>query len=170
MKIQTYGPVSGLFEPQLSKWLLKAEATIPLKVCSAGPSLQAMLDAWDGQADLLRLVACQFGDTTATRLLISASDNHSFKAWCENLLGHARWGCCLSETIAIEYAPRGYALSTQLHEGLHLFGVDECYNEANPSQAKPACDNERCLMRYGSSHLEVCSSVLEQLRMHASRP
>jgi len=145
------------------KFLLKqAGADVDVTFGQPGIELENYLRSWDGQGDLLGQLTEYIPDTSATRLLLCVPQDHPFMRWCKTKANHADWGCCISEFIAVEYAPSKNRLVTQLHESLHLFGVDECYDEYS-LQPKNTCDLTECLMRYGSHSPAACTSVLQQL-------
>ncbi|MCS5594093.1 MAG: hypothetical protein NZ730_06080 [Porticoccaceae bacterium] len=51
---------------------------------------------------------------------------------------YAEWGCSWqSHKVSVDYAPVEWRLVNQLHETLHLLGVDDCYNNAEPGEGKP---------------------------------
>jgi hypothetical protein len=68
-----------------------------------------------------------------------------------------------SDKISIDYAPSRARLINQVHETLHLFGVDDCY-DTESKDPKDTCNNKLCLMRYGNNEREICDSVRQQLR------
>ncbi|MEH6616516.1 MAG: hypothetical protein V7699_01610 [Porticoccus sp.] len=130
----------------------------------AGEGLRGLLESWDGQKDLLDMFLVYINcEIEGHRLFISAASDDKYKNYCLTLVSHAMWGCCISEAIAIDYSEPKSRLVNQLHETLHLFGVDDCYNLPgfNP---KSSCDDSACVMRHGSSSVGVCSSVIEQLQ------
>ena len=75
-----------------------------------------------------------------------------------------KWGVSwVSLKISIDHAPSEARLINQVHETLHLFGVDDCYDEKS-KDPKDTCNNKLCLMRYGNNEREICDSVRQQLR------
>lgn len=166
MLILTYetipGRISEDYRNALSQVLSASGSDHTVEFREADEELAGKLEGWKETESLLSLFAEYAEDTTNTRLLIAAPNQGKFKNHCLSEASHAQWGCCLSETIAVEYSPDENALETQLHESLHLFGVDECYEEST-LQPKPSCLNTRCVMRYGVQSTEVCQSVQQQL-------
>lgn len=166
MKIITYETIEGVIEPEwhrlISSFLGQA-GLMDLEISPASHELKDLLINWNGKDDLLWVFACHVGDTTHTRLFISSPNQKKYKNYCKYQVGHAEWGCCLGGTVALDYSPAKYRLTNQLHEALHLFGVDDCYDQ---STQKPldSCKEPDCLMRYGVQSTKICSSVLSQLR------
>jgi hypothetical protein len=163
MKLITFGRVHAEFEESLRAVLHHANSSERLWLEASEGALRKFLASWHGQGhflcDLLEFVP----DITSTRLLLSVRVSSAIGSWCRQQLPHAEWGCCISETVAVEYAPDGYRLVTQLHEALHLLGVDECYDPASLGP-KDTCSLATCLMRYGVQSTEVCRNVYAQLR------
>ena len=125
--------------------------------------LKRKLATWNGSESILVLFAEHMVDASETRMLISATDSEVFKEHCLLEAGNVKWGCCLGgEVIAVEYAPYLFRKYVQLHEALHLFGADECYNEET-TITKPSCDTDSCVMRYEPKSIKVCSVVKKQL-------
>jgi hypothetical protein len=169
MKVITYEQeksiISERFYSEINQILKMALPNYVLSFIKADENFKQSLEAWDGKSCLISLTMNHYRDTTAIRFLFSASESSKFKKYCIAEAGHAAWGCCLSKTIAVSYAPKQNELVTQVHESLHLFGVEECYEEyIQGFPPKNSCNNEQCVMRYGSNSIEVCESVLEQLR------
>jgi hypothetical protein len=167
MKIFTFesgdGRLASGLNSHLSRLLAKATPPISISVERADSGLAAVLMSWNGIDNLeLRLVD-HFQDTSNIRVLVSASDCERFRSYCLTKASQAKWGCCLIGLVAVEYAPAPAQLATQLHESLHLFKVDECYDE-HSLEPKPECTNRKCLMRYGIISTEVCSSVIKQIQ------
>jgi len=166
MRIITYqtegGEIDSSYGEILQRILDSSDAEIELKFESAGHKLEDLFNSWDGKSNLIYELIDLFPDSTNIRILISTTSTSKFANYCKSELGHAAWGCCLGGFVAVEYSPDA-RLTTQLHESLHLFGVEECYDE---STLKPleSCTNDRCLMRYGVRSNSVCSSVCSQLR------
>ncbi len=85
-------------------------------------------------------------------------------ARCESLL--AQWGyCCLGLSVL-------YKLDNKWilwHEALHLFGVNDCYDNDNP-QGPTICELPHCLMQYAPSDATIgaepflCSRTIKALR------
>lgn len=163
MKIFTYESSTNLisksYATSLKSILKTAVPNISINIQPADSNLSSILNNWNGHDDLL---TDYFESTTDTRILLCTTKNSKYYNWCIQQLMHAKWGCSISEFLAIEYAPEPNKLTTQLHESLHLFGVDDCYKENNQSP-KTSCLNESCFMRYGNNSKTVCDSVLTQL-------
>jgi hypothetical protein len=159
---------SNLFYEAIGKICQLANIS-PIIFESASVNFKQTVDAWSGEEELLWLVAEAIGDTSNTRVVISVSPREEkFKNHCMQEAGHAAWGCCLGGVVAVNYAPQQHALVTQVHESLHLLGVEDCYEEhISGFPSKSLCTNEQCVMRYGSNSTEVCESVLEQIRQNA---
>ncbi len=76
-----------------------------------------------------------------------------------------QWGVSWPEDkISFDYAPEDSRLMNQLHETLHLFGVDDCYEDRAGYPAKVTCSNSLCFMRYGNNTSQVCAHVREQIK------
>lgn len=166
MKIITYQTEAGSISPDWNFSLNEILASAGIKSVQIEPAsngLREALDHWNGLEDLLHILNDHEPDTTNIRLFISASNDSKYREYCLRQLGHAAWGCCLSETIAIEYAPANARLTTQLHETLHLFGVGECYDERTQTPLA-SCQHQNCIMRYGVVSTQVCSNVIAQLK------
>ena len=163
----TYGKAHREFHERLGQILEAASPHLKIRIEPLPPELCRILDEWKGDTDLAVTVAEAAGDTSGIRLLCSVAIASKFARWSVAVLPDAEWGCTHAGFLAIEYAPETNALVTQLHETLHCLGVDECYDEAT-RQPKANCADEECLMRYGSSGLAVCESVLLQLKEYAS--
>jgi hypothetical protein len=168
MKIITYdqeqNKITEGFYSAIREILKISAPDYVLSIEKAGDEFNAALSAWDGKACLLSLIMDFYPDTTSTRFLLSTPSGSKFEKYCIREAGHAAWGCCLSNAVAINYAPKKNSLVTQVHEFLHLLGVEECYEGAiRGHPPKSSCNNERCVMRYGSSSTEVCSSVIKQI-------
>ncbi len=163
MKIVTFGKIHSDFEKSLREILQRANCHEPVWLEPVDCDLEKFLSDWTGQGDLLYEVTKFVPDTTSTRLLLTVPWTSAVGFSCRREEPTAEWGCCISEAIAVEYAPPGYRLATQLHEALHLFGIDECYD---PASLKPVstCSLASCLMRYGAQSTEVCPYVNLQLR------
>ena len=102
------------------------------------------------------------------RLLVDVSSATSalkdkIKSWGRNPV--ADWGFSLPP-IVFNYAPLEFRTRNLVHESLHCFQVDDCYDEFLKS--KSSCDNTNCIMRYGQSavSIEICSSVESQLKVY----
>jgi hypothetical protein len=80
-------------------------------------------------------------------------------------VSHAGWGFCSDAFLAFNYAPPECRIRNLVHESLHLFSVNDCYDE-NTGKPVSSCDNPKCIMRYGQSavSIEICSSVKFQLK------
>lgn len=166
MKILTYETQENSILPEWSdniQNILKQAGVYDLEITSVSKQLQGVLNRWNGIDDLLTLFAEHVPDNTDTRLFISAPNQPNYRDYCIKQAGHAKWGCCLSQAIAIEYAPLNSKLTTQIHETLHLFGVGECYDESTLIP-KDSCTEPKCLMRYGTQSIKVCKNVLMQLQ------
>ncbi|WP_296697980.1 hypothetical protein [Thiocapsa sp. UBA6158] len=163
MNIIAYGNPHPEFQDHLNSLLNQAGRASEVCVEEMDPEFTALLCAWDGASDLMDHLFPLLHDTSNTRLLLSVPDQQKYKAYCKKLTGIAEWGCCLSETIAIEFAPASRRLLVQLHETLHLFGIDDCYQPASQFP-KESCDLPTCLMRYETPSSHVCKNVLRQLR------
>lgn len=166
MKILTYetqeNSVSPKWSDSIQNILIQAGIS-DLVITPVSKEFQEALNRWNGVDDLLMLFTEHVPDNTHTRLFISAPNQQKYRTYCIKEADHARWGCCLGNVIAIEYAPLSARLPTQIHETLHLFGVDECYDESTRTP-KDSCNDPECLMRYGVQSTKVCKNVLLQLR------
>ena len=102
------------------------------------------------------------------RLLVDASNaTGALKDKIKSLGGNsaANWGF-YRDIIAWNYAPLEWRVRNLVHESLHCFGVDDCYDE--DLKPKSSCDNAKCVMRYGQNAvcIEICSSVKDQLKRY----
>jgi hypothetical protein len=76
-----------------------------------------------------------------------------------------KWGVnWAKDKISFDYAPEDSRLMNQLHETLHLFGVDDCYEDRAGHPAKVTCSNSLCFMRYGNNTSQVCAHVRRQIK------
>ncbi len=170
MLIVTYETIQGRISNEYRKLLrdiiYTPEGKQTLTFQKASNKLRNKLNNWTGDQCLMSLVSECYEDTTNIRFLISAPNESKFKNYCKKIIGHAGWGCCIGEAIAIEYSPTNSGIETLLHESLHLFGVNDCYHEDN-LLPKSTCTNPHCLMRYGNTTTEVCRSVKEQIQNQA---
>jgi hypothetical protein len=164
MKLITYGQVHPKFRDSLRAILKQANSREHLWLEEADGKLGQFLASWNGQGHLFDLLIEFVPDTTSTRLLLSVPAGSPIGSWCKLNLLHAQWGCCFSETLAVEYAPECNQLATQLHEALHLLGADECYDLVTHAP-KDTCSLTTCLMHYEPQSTLVCSNVLSQLRL-----
>jgi hypothetical protein len=162
MKLITLGQVHQDFEESLQGILRRSKRNSPLTLEAAQGELGDFLSSWDGRGDFLCGVVAFLPDTLSTRLLLSVSADSAITRWCKEQVPHAEWGCCVSNAVAVEYAPDSHCLVTQLHEALHLFGVDDCYDAAS-LDPRNTCSLATCLMRYGVQSKEVCNDVYAQL-------
>jgi hypothetical protein len=128
-----------------------------------GISEYVIFEGWNGSDDLALTLATHCGDTTNIRFLISESGSNRFRSYCLSQAPRALWGCCLTGFIAVEYAPENARLVTLLHESLHLFDVDECYDEVTHKK-KDTCTGSTCLMQYGVVSTDACSNAISQIR------
>lgn len=165
MLILTYdygsGRISEEYKNALIQILAISKYNNALEFKEVDQGLAKQIDAWVEAGILLDEFAINF-DTASTRLIIANANNIKLKEYCLSKAGNAQWGCCISESIAIEYAPQNKSMEVQIHESLHLFGVDECY-EKNSLKPKSVCNNKKCVMRYDVPSLAVCHSVKRQI-------
>ena len=155
------GSVHKQWEKSLRSILKQAAVDVNLTIAEAPEEFLAAIRRWERTENISVISGPEFFNEE-NRLFIPGASKF-YKQYCLHEAPHAHYGCCLwGEYIAVEYAPYEYKLSTQLHESLHLFGVDECYD---PQTLKPVteCTNNQCVMRYGVNSTEICSHVLEQL-------
>jgi hypothetical protein len=161
MKLVTLGQVESEYEDHLRR-ILRA-GTWNIQFVRPRPELHSLVASWDETTDLLEKLLNLYPDISDTRFLLFSPDSLRFRAWCQNKARHAQWGCCLGGVVAVEYANLSVRLVTQLHETLHAFGVDECYDETS-FLPRTSCNVATCFMRYGIDSTEVCNNVLDQLR------
>ena len=155
------GSVHVRWESSLRGVLGKSTADLDLEVIQAPQELQKSLLNWELTGDISLINKPEYFNDEK-RLFIPGAIGF-YKQQCLKEAPHAHHGCCLwGEYIAVEYK-----LSTQLHECLHLFRVNECYNPQT-REPIPECTNDQCVMRYGVISTEVCSHVLEQLNYYHS--
>lgn len=107
----------------------------------------------------------QLGDDTRQyRVLVLAPPQGLLASACKN---DGLWGCS-NGFVSAEYASPSEALATALHESLHLFGVDDCYDDLSEGKDPlPSCDKDDCVMRYGVVSDCICTCVGKQLRSFA---
>jgi hypothetical protein len=162
MNITIYGQEHAEYRKCLVELLSRSPTPRQVDFQNASEKVAQKLSAWNGRSDLVNILAALVNDNSeANRFLLCVPREPKYKNYCLRQAGISEWGCCLSEFVAIEYARPDKALETQLHETLHLFGVDECYDSSR--LPKSTCEHPQCLMRYDASSIEVCSSVLRQL-------
>ncbi len=167
MKIITHeintGGIDEKYKENLFNILELAGQSKTIEFESASGELANLLNNWNGSDSLEFALAELFKDTSKIRLLISEGGTEKFKSYCLSKAPHAEWGCCLSGFIGVEYAPEPNRLVTQLHETLHLLGVDECYHE-NTLEPKAECLENKCLMRHGVVSTMACPYALSQIQ------
>ena len=95
--------------------------------------------------------------------MISSTVNTKYGKYCIDQISHAEYGCS-EGIISIDFSPEYMRLANQLHESLHFFNVDDCYESEYPHNPKYTCDNKSRVMRYGVDSLKVCGHVLSKLR------
>jgi hypothetical protein len=136
---------------------------IDIRIRPVPEGLRMKLEQYEESLDLSAVIAIHFDlDTKYNKVFIATQGDTSFKKWCIAQCGHAYWGCS-TEIVAVDYSPDDRKRVVQLHECLHLLGVDDCYDEARKSP-KPTCTNNKCVMRYEPSSTEACVEVLKQLK------
>ena len=135
-----------------------------LEINAADSWVSQCLNDYDGNLDLqFHILSAAMDKAQSQHRLFYPGLNPDFRHFFKKYVPHAKYGMAFPEHIAVEYAPPDHQLSTQLHETLHLFDVDDCY-DPDTRAAKPNCTNPKCLMLYGISTTVVCDNVLEQLR------
>jgi len=169
VRIITYETKKGLIQSTLlealKKVFSKIDSEIILEVEPAKTKIYKTLFEWDGTKDLNSVVVEVLGNKFSnSRILIGANDGSKYKNWCLEQCSCAKWGCSAG-IISIDYSPNNARLSNQLHECLHFFDVDDCYEIKNGNAVpKPSCTDENCVMRYGIVTNTVCDNVLHQLK------
>lgn len=169
MKIFTYEVRKGLITDNLANNIQtvfkKAGINYNIETEPVDNNLKIKLDKWNDSTDLYSLLLIELSNKDANfRVLIATDKNSQFYKWCKSKCPQAEWGCS-NKLYAIDYAPMKMRESSQLHECLHLFQVDDCYDEKT-LKPKSNCKNENCVMRYGNDKLDVCSNVLAQLKRY----
>ena len=135
-----------------------------LEINAADSWVSQCLNDYDGNLDLqFHILSAAMDKAQSQHRLFYPGLNPDFRHFFKKYVPHAKYGMAFQGYIAVEYAPPDHQLSTQLHETLHLFDVDDCY-DPDTRAAKPNCTNPKCLMLYGISTTVVCDNVLEQLR------
>ena len=135
-----------------------------LEINAADSWVSQCLNEYDGNSCLQgHINDARMSKAQSQHRLFYPGLNPDFRHFFKKHLLHAKYGMAFPGFFAVEYAPPGDQLSTQLHETLHLFEVDECY-DPDTKAAKPSCTNPECLMLYGKPTTVVCDNVLEQLR------
>lgn len=133
--------------------------------------LAVAFNQWDGKTDINSLVYHYVDDHNLDYIplvLVTSNEGSKYHAYSKQEVGVADWGCWLAGPISVAYSTPSASLATQLHETLHLFNVDDCYDKDNQCLPKAQCADENCVMRYGKVSNQVCSSVLAQLRALSS--
>ena len=79
-------------------------------------------------------------------LLIFCHSSSHLAKMCEVENPLAQWGANYHNVSFVYHK----TLVNSLHEALHFFGCEDCYDSRCATLA--TCDYPRCIMRYGSSH------------------
>lgn len=165
MKIYYYEEASSAFDHRV---ILELKKYSDVQFSKASDKLASALNKWDTRTDL-NSTASEALNYEDCRILIVCENGSKFYHWCIAQCSHAKWGCS-NEYISVDYSPNGKSLYNQLHECLHFLGVVDCYEESFlEHQPKQSCDNGKCVMRYGVSSTEVCSSVQAQIQELANK-
>ena len=161
------GEIHTRFVPALLRILDLASHKPIVQIHTSAPEIEAALNAWDGTTSPEYALVEKIPDTTYTRVLWAPQNDQMITMLKRYAPDHAHWGCNYGVILAVEFASHEAALVTQLHETLHCLGVEECY-DLRTQQSLSTCDSIECVMRYGSYRLGACSTVLTQIRSHAS--
>lgn len=168
MKIITYETEPSLLRHELASDLERILhlANCDTQICiePASEAIVDSLESWDGSPDSTARIFEMHGLEGEARVLVATTEYSRLFAIGKTALPHAHWGASFDSFISLDYAPDDARRFTQVHESLHFFGVNDCYNESPGFPPKSTCDNERCVMRYGNVSVDVCSEVLRQLR------
>lgn len=168
MKIFTYETESGLIRNELhadlARILRDAGRKDSIFLEPACDDLIASLGVWDGSIFSTVEIFESYGLNGAARILVATPRGSRFHAIGLNECAHADWGTSFEAFISLDYSPDDARRYNQLHECLHFFGVDDCYEEKNQYPPKSSCDSEACVMRFGNCSVGVCSQVLLQLK------
>lgn len=126
------------------------------------PQFATALDSIDPETDIYDLLFQYLGeDSSNYRVLVATLPDSALAKWCMRQASHAKWGCSIL-VLSVDYSPNSNKLGVQLHEALHLFGVDDCYS-VETFQPKETCDDPACIMRYTVPSLKICNGVKKQL-------
>lgn len=99
-------------------------------------------------------------DTTYWRLLLLVDADSDYSKWG---LGRGYcWGYS-DGLISVDYSPPVSSSANQLHEILHLLGVQDCYDEKT-QKVLTQCRNNDCVMRYGNSSMGFCEAARKELK------
>lgn len=157
-----------LWECHLREILEMTGCELFLDITDVSSWVGDIIDSWDGVSCIQTLLYEKSSDIGQHDLKFFFPEAEiKLKNYFVCNIPHARWGAAYPQFLAAEYAPSERRLSTQLHETLHLFGVDDCYCSIT-HQSKSSCKDQDCLMRYGISSTLVCDDVLEQIRNFCS--
>ena len=163
------GHIDTKLNTALKNCMISAKVKINFEIKCVPRMLRLVLEKWtlDQDIDNLVLQLEPFANIISeNRVLIATDNNSSFAKWCKSQNPKAFWGCNL-EFISIDYAPRENRLFSQLHESLHLFGVDDCYEATTECRPKKNCDNSDCVMRYGATSEKICKRVGSELKKYS---
>ena len=168
MVLYTYGPIAPAFRQYLGEILQAAGAAWELRVAPLPRDLVAILSEWDaGHLEIFVWDRMNPRHRRDSRILLSTGEDPRFRAWCLTECSSAHWGCS-GGFIAVDFAPTKHRLENQLHEVLHVFGAEDCYDRVT-LEPLPSCTDTRCNMRYENPSTVVCSTVLEQLERSYNR-
>jgi hypothetical protein len=174
MTIYTYemdnGHIETKLEQVLQNCMIFAGVTINLKIKSVPKMLGETIQKWTKDQDLVKLVSDNLKDDYFRDRVLIATDKESLLSqFCREKLPHAEWGYSYQGYVSIDYAPQKFRLFSQLHECLHFFGVDDCYEAGtgHEPKAKANCDTADCVMRYGSKSVKICRRVVSELKKYS---
>jgi hypothetical protein len=162
------GHIETKLEQALQNCMIFAGVTINFEIKTVPGKLDEAIRKWTKDQDLVNLVLQHLDDELLIHRVMIATDRKSLLAqFCRDKLPHAKWGFSYGY-VSIDYAPREFSLFSQLHECLHFFGVEDCYDETTSTcRPQPNCDNPDCVMRYGIRSEEICSKVVSELKKYS---
>jgi len=167
MKIYVYETEKGLLHSSYKTKLLSILGALPpkqnIEILPFNNNLKQALENSIMLYDFQEYIYSLYDDSSSVRFLICATKNDKYQEWVASEESEA-WGRCWDDFIAIEFAPKNNRLAVQLHESLHFFYVDDCYDETNNRKVKKSCRNEECLMHFHPDSCVPCEEVFDQLR------
>lgn len=171
LKLLTRGDMHPEFEKTLVHLLQLAGWDVPIRFEQLSDDLKSLIDAYelmDAPTVTLHDAVLSYFDNREqydSTVAINVEFGSNTHLQCVNRLPHAKSGLAACN-LAVIYAPVGSILQTQIHEVLHTYGARDCYREDVLGEFPPLpdCDNEQCVMRYGSKGLQICSVIKDKLR------
>jgi len=145
---------------ELAKQLKKDSIKLPISVKRLGddPKLAKEVDGVLATCDYssnmfsvwstrIRCLFLKFGLNCAAKLLVYCPSDSPIALVAKREESSAVWGAAISPFGAVYKRNNKVAI---WHEALHLLGADDCYVNDNPSQKKPDCNLDGCIMEYAA--------------------